>query len=285
MKENVPYVVFTDLDGTLLDRESYSYQAAKPALQALRRHRVPLVFCTSKTRAEVEVARRDFGNEAPFIVENGAAIFIPRGYFKSPAASAVASAKSREKYELIRLGVPYPQVVAALRRASAHSGCQVRGFHEMTAAEVAELSGLTLAKARLAKRREYDEPFLLQSESPVEIGGLLNRIEEEGFTWTRGGRFYHIRGHHNKGQAARLLITLFRRSRPEVITVGAGDGPNDISLLEAVDLPIWLPARDSSLRPGSSVAARLAPQEGPRGWNEAILQVLNGERPLTRATQ
>ena len=285
MKASVPYVVFTDLDGTLLDRESYSYQAAKPALQALRRHRVPLVFCTSKTRAEVEVARQDFGNEAPFIVENGAAIFIPRGYFNSPVASAVASAKSRKKYELIRLGIPYRRVVAALRRASARSGCQVRGFHEMTATEVAELSGLTLAKARLAKRREYDEPFLLQSENPAEIGSLLSRIEEEGLTWTRGGRFYHIRGRHNKGQAARILIGLFRRSRPEVITVGAGDGPNDISLLEAVDLPIWIPAGDGSLRLASSVAARLAPQEGPRGWNEAILQVLNGERSLTRATQ
>ncbi|MCG7852909.1 MAG: HAD hydrolase family protein, partial [Methanosarcinaceae archaeon] len=49
------YVVFTDLDGTLIDHDTYSYKAARPALAALKKQGIPLIFCTSKTRAEIEV--------------------------------------------------------------------------------------------------------------------------------------------------------------------------------------------------------------------------------------
>jgi mannosyl-3-phosphoglycerate phosphatase len=275
MKNGHRYVVFSDLDGTLLDHDSYSHEAAGPALEELRRRWIPLVFCTSKTRAEVEAARRDLGNQAPFIVENGAAIFIPRGYFRTAAAPS----RNGEAYEILRLGVPYPQVVAALRRASARSGCKVRGFADMNTEEVARRCGLSRERAELAKRRDYDEPFVLLSESPAEIGGLLNQIEEEGLSWTRGGRFYHVRGRHNKGQAVRILTSLFRRADPGVVTVGAGDGPNDISLLEAVDVPIWIPARHGRTEARAGSAWRLAPCSGPRGWNQAVLQVLNNAAP------
>lgn len=53
-----PMVVFSDLDGALLDHETYEFDAARPALDRLRRDGVPLVLCTSKTRAEVEPIER-----------------------------------------------------------------------------------------------------------------------------------------------------------------------------------------------------------------------------------
>ena len=53
-----PFVVFSDLDGSLLDRRTYSSDAARPALEALADTHVPLVFCTSQTRVEVEHHRR-----------------------------------------------------------------------------------------------------------------------------------------------------------------------------------------------------------------------------------
>jgi len=47
-------VFFSDLDGTLLDARTYSFDAALPALGILRARRVPLVVCSSKTRTEIE---------------------------------------------------------------------------------------------------------------------------------------------------------------------------------------------------------------------------------------
>ena len=66
-------VVFTDLDGTLLEHSTYSFAEAEEALDLLRSQDIPLVICTSKTRSEVEFWRRLLGNEHPFIVENGGA--------------------------------------------------------------------------------------------------------------------------------------------------------------------------------------------------------------------
>src|SRR4029434_2576627 len=75
-------LVITDLDGTLLDHETYSWEAAHAAVDQLRRRDIPLILCTSKTRAETEDWRKELGNEHPFIVENGGALLIPVGYFR-----------------------------------------------------------------------------------------------------------------------------------------------------------------------------------------------------------
>ena len=80
-KRDARLVVFTDLDGALLDYETYSFSAASEALELLRRHEIPVVLCSSKTHAEIEHIQLDLRLRHPFISENGGAIFLPRGYF------------------------------------------------------------------------------------------------------------------------------------------------------------------------------------------------------------
>ncbi|HON96275.1 MAG TPA: HAD hydrolase family protein [Deltaproteobacteria bacterium] len=79
-------IVFTDLDGTLLNHGDYSWEAARPALEKTRALGIPLVICTSKTRPEVELLRAEIGVAGPFIVENGGGIFFPREYDDLPWA-------------------------------------------------------------------------------------------------------------------------------------------------------------------------------------------------------
>ena len=281
MELESPYVVFTDLDGTLLDHDTYSHRDAKAALEALRARNVPLVFCTSKTRAEVERIRAELENHHPFIVENGGAVYIPQGYFPFP----IPQAKAIGGYLVIEIGVPHARVMAALRRAARASGCRVASFHNASVRDVAARCRLTTETARLAKQREYDEPFEILTRSPAAISGLLEQIEAQGLSWVRGGRFYHVRGRHNKGQAAEVLVELFRRSRPQTITAGLGDSPNDISLPQVVDVPIIIPLRGArGLRSLSLPRAglRVAEDFGPRGWNRAVLQLLDSAESAAR---
>ena len=70
-------VVFTDLDGTLLDASTYSFEAARPALDALRQQDIPLVLVSSKTRAEIEPIRGRLKQVHPFITENGGGCLYP----------------------------------------------------------------------------------------------------------------------------------------------------------------------------------------------------------------
>ena len=136
-------IIFTDLDGTLLDRDTYTWEAAQPALDRLRRQGIPWVLVTSKTRAEVELWRRCLGNQHPFIVENGGAAYVPLDYL--PAA--VRGGRRRGAYEALEWGTPYEELVADLQSAAQASQCRVRGFHAMTPGEVAMLSDLPLEQA------------------------------------------------------------------------------------------------------------------------------------------
>ncbi|HWR52641.1 MAG TPA: HAD-IIB family hydrolase [Bryobacteraceae bacterium] len=255
-------VIFTDLDGTLLDAGG-SYEPALPALERVRSRHVPVVFCTSKTRSEIEVLRRQLGNEHPFIVENGGAVFIPPRYFGSPGGNRVV-----DGYEAIEFGDRYADLVHALNKASIESSCAVRGFHQMGAFDLAVRARLEPQAALLALRREYDEPFDVLDTG--RTGALLRAIERQGKHWTRGGEFYHILGRNDKGRAASALLDLYRKQHGEVTAVGIGDGPNDAAFLGVMDLP-WIVRSRFALQLVRQVpGARLASASGPDGWNEAV---------------
>ena len=264
-------IFFSDLDGTLLEHDGYSFDAARPALARLERHGVPLVLCTSKTRAEVEPLRAALGNTHPFITENGGAAFVPRGYFPfdldgaSPAGAYVA----------LVMGDPYAEVVAALQRASRTSGIAVRGFSDMTDDEVAAATGLSVREAHLARQREFDEPFEILDGGRAEA--LLEAIAREGKRWTAGGRFHHIMGASDKGDAVRALTAAYRRRWGSLTTVGLGDAPNDASFLAAVDVPIVIASPRSDGLQAVVPRARVTTRPGPAGWNDAVSAVLDGE--------
>jgi mannosyl-3-phosphoglycerate phosphatase len=262
------HLVITDLDGTLLDHDTYSFEDAKPALDVLTRRRIPLVICTSKTRAEVEVWRNRLNNGDPFIVENGGAVFIPSGLFPFAIPSAVAV----EGYEALQLGTPYPILVEALGDAAQESGCRIFGFSGMSVQQVAEACNMDLGAAALAKRREYDEPFLIQDAG--RAGFLLAAIESRGFRWTRGGRFHHITGENDKAKAVELLAGFYRQLDSRLITIGLGDGPNDVSFLLKVDVPILMRTPQAQQLRTKVPHARITHHPGPRGWNQAVLDAI-----------
>jgi len=126
-------IIFTDLDGTLLDDRDYGWTAAQPALQALARAHCPLVIVTSKTRAEVEPILLAFGRREPFVVENGGAVYIPAGYFPFIPEGAVPE---RRGWHKVVLGTPRPRLVKRLTVAARRAKVQVRGFSQMPAREV-----------------------------------------------------------------------------------------------------------------------------------------------------
>ena len=265
-------VVFTDLDGTLLDRETYSFQHAAPALHRLQERHIPVVLVTSKTLREVELWRKQLGNFSPFVVENGGAAFIPEGYFGWPVPDAVP----RDGYDVLEWGRPHAELVHALEAAAASQQYRVNGFSRMSTNEVCRATGLSPAQAAQAQRREYDEPFLA-----VEAHGrprLLGAIQRAGFRWTHGGRLYHICGNHDKGTAVRAILELFGRRHGAVRSIGLGDSLNDLPLLAAVDVPVLIRSRRSPV-PFGLPGAKRTRSAGPKGWNEAVAELLCGAEP------
>ena len=259
-------IIVSDLDGTLLDSSSYSFNAALPALARVRELGIPLILCSSKTRAEIEVCRHRLNNDHPFIVENGGGIFIPAGYFSEPF-----EAERRDGYSLISLGTAYSSILKSFTELRRRLPVKVRGFSDMSSDEVAMLTGLSPAEARLAKQRDFDEPFIFE-EPPSER--FLNAIESLGLRWTQG-RIFHIMGDHDKGRAVSILISLYRREYGEVVSIGLGDGLNDLPMLTAVDRAVLVRHPDGSFEERIAIPGLIKTQSaGPAGWNESVLQLL-----------
>ncbi len=270
------HVIFSDLDGTLLDHDTYSWAPAEEALEEVKRRRVPLVLVTSKTRAEVEVLRRKLENAHPFVTENGGGLFVPNGYFNLPMAGSTRAGH----YHCFALGKPYREVVAALEEIAQKAGVAVAGFHDMSVREVAENTGMSARQAELAREREFDEPFFFAGANEEAMRRFAELAREQGFQMTRGGRFWHLFSGSDKGRAVRQLIGLYRKAMgARTRFVGIGDSANDIPLLAAVDLAVLLPQANGEFDPQATVHARgvrRGTAAGPAGWNETILHILGG---------
>ena len=97
------HIIFTDLDGTLLDHFTYSFSAASDALKLIKEKGIPLIICTSKTCAEILPIRKRLRNKDPFISENGGAIYMPDRYF----SFLYEFQKRIRGYRIIEIGTPH----------------------------------------------------------------------------------------------------------------------------------------------------------------------------------
>jgi mannosyl-3-phosphoglycerate phosphatase len=279
----LPLLVFTDLDGTLLDHHSYSFAAALPALQRLRELNIPVVPVSSKTLAELAPLMRELGNPHPCIAENGGLIAVPPDYFAAPDAAAPLT----EGYRVLGAPSRYDEIRRTAQRLRAEQHYQFRGFGDMSAEDVADCTGLSTSEATLAKRRLCSEP-LLWLDTGAALDHFREALEETDLQLVQGGRFFHLMGRHDKASAIRELCEHYRSAGfSDFRTLGLGDSPNDIPMLQAVDAPILIRRPDGScLSLQTDHPACCSESPGPEGWNQSVLQVLDAAAagtPLTCA--
>ena len=265
-------VIFTDLDGTLLDRNTYSFEPALPALNLIKQKGVPLIVSSSKTRAEIELYQKQLENGHPFVSENGGAIFIAKDYFSFPFHYD----RGLGEYFVLELGAPYSIIIEVLDSIRKETGISIKGFSDFTEEELSSLCGLGQKEATFAKKREYDEPFMIEGgEKEFEI--VKRKIKEKGMNYAWGGRFHHIFRKNDKGKAVEILKELYENQFFSIFTVGIGDSLNDLPMLSLVDCPIFLKEKGDlvpeTLSPIQNV--RVINGGGPEAWNEVILNVVN----------
>ena len=270
------YVLFTDLDGCLLDTDTYSFDQAWPALDALRAEHIPVVLVSGKTRAEIEPLRERLDHHDPFIVENGAAVYVPLETFDFPPERS----RRRSSYHVIELGTPYALLRDVLRQIEEAVGTPLRGFGDLSVDEVMATTGLLREDALRAMLREFDEPFLVNGP-PKLIEEICRQITTRGLHWTRGGRFFHVTGNNDKGRAAEILLRCYKRQGrllnlpDDVESIGIGDSLNDLPFLLTVDRPVLVQKPDGSYDPDINLPNLIrAPGIGPAGWNYAVRELL-----------
>ena len=258
-------IIFTDLDGTLLDHNTYSFKAALPALKTIKKKKIPLIICTSKTKAEIESYRKKLRNKDPFISENGGAIFIPKKYFDFKFKRN----KETKDYFVIELGAECKEIRKVVKKIK-KKGIKIMTFDDMSVKELAKDTGLPLKRARLAKKREYDIAFKLQNRKDEKK--IFKIIKKNKLNYTKGGRYYHIMGKSSKGKAVKITINLYKKQyKSKIESIALGDSKNDFEMLKAVSKSFLVKRFDGSY---ASKKFKKAKGIGPRGWNKAVNALL-----------
>ena len=267
-----PALIFTDLDGSLLDHYSYSFESAKRILGDLELANIPVVPATSKTFAEVERLRIKLNNSHPFIVENGAAIAIPKNYFSRRPKSCY----EKSGFWLIANSQPRQHWNKLLKENAADFEGEFETFTSIVQSRgikgIQDITGLNQDQAELSNQRDFSEPIhWLSSEQRKQV--FIEKLTAAGGTLLQGGRFLALGGMVDKGSALLQLTEFYQQflSLAKIHTLAIGDSGNDISMLEAASSAIIIRSETHS----APILTRnknlqISDAFGPEGWAETV---------------
>lgn len=266
------YLIFTDLDGTLLDHDNYSFAAATDTLDKLHEAGHFVIPNTSKTFSELQSFRIEAKLNTPFIFENGAAVAIPKDFFPWQPPETT----SKEDMWIKSFSHERHHWLSLIQRHGQHFHDMFKGFSQMTVDEVVELTGLSHDTAHQAMQRHYGEPLHWSGDEYAKRE-FLHTMQAAGATVLTGGRFTHICGDTDKGKAMLWLAQIFSREceEQEFKTIALGDSQNDTAMLEAADIAVQIKSHSHPF-PIIKKQQHLYQSTlyGPAGWSECLEKIV-----------
>lgn len=257
------FIIFTDLDGTLLSHDTYDYTPALPTLQRLHEKQVPVILASSKTAHEILDLQKQLDLTAhPAIIENGAGIL-------SPCADLTEQADASATYH---------KIIAALNTLPKRLRKKFIGFNDLSVEDVAEKTGLDFAQAAQAKQRCFSEPGIWLGYDD-EKEEFLQFLKAHSIQARMGGRFLTLsEGHTKADRMNEILEDMRSQTSDNLICVALGDAPNDIEILEQADIGVIvnnpahppLPPLEAE-KSGRIIRTKLP---GPDGWAKAINSII-----------
>lgn len=249
-------IIFSDLDGTLLDHDTYSWASAKPALGKVKALGVPLVLASSKTAFEIYELRAALGfTHCPAIVENGAGLLAA---YETPVPD----------------GEVHAHILKALDQVPQELRAYFEGFSEWSVEKCAAVTGLSIEDAGRAKMRQFSEPGLWSGTDADRIE-FERALEVSGVHARHGGRYLTLSGGATKADQMQDIAS---RYDPKPAIMALGDAPNDVEMIAAADHGVIVKNTHGPgipMMPDEPTGKILRTQdEGPMGWNTAVLDCI-----------
>lgn len=260
MSNSLPVIV-TDLDGTLLDHDTYSFEPATPSLALIAERGYPLVLNSSKTRAEMLFLQTELGMRQPFICENGAAVFLP--------------GKDEDEWLCECFAPAREDWISWIHELRDQRQLPFEGFSDWSVEKIASITGLPPERAALAAQRNYSEPLLWQGDDQGRLA-FESLIAAKQLRLVKGGRFYSLQGQFDKAQAMQWLRQHYQQDFP-VTLIALGDSPNDAAMLNAADIAVVIKSKQSeSIHVNGPDQVIRTTRPGPEGWQQAMTTIMGG---------
>ena len=264
-------VIFTDIDGTLLDSYFPDLNKAKKLVEKTLQNGIHLILCSSKTELEQDLIRSNIHLKEPFIVENGGATIIPLGYFKKSKFNH--SKKFQNKY-IIETGGSSFKIRSLLKKIRTKHKINFKGTSDLSIAELSKITKLSEDYAKRMIKRKYSET-IVQIDSK-DMPDFVTNLEELGLKVIPGGQYFDITLGNDKGTAAKILMEIFRKEyENDVIFFGIGDSKNDESMLSLMNHSILVQKPDASWQNLRIDNLQKVKGIGTRGWEVALEIILN----------
>lgn len=252
-------IVFSDIDGTILDLKRYSFEKSLLAIQRLVTMDIPLVLVSSKTHSEIMKLCGALGLHNPFVFENGAGIGFADG-----------------SYILLGKDVQELSNHKTMIRAMV-SNCI--WADDIPVHELSFYTGLSHEDVALMLQRKASLLFMAE-QLPATIADINSTIGDYGIAITTGGKFFTVQDSQvNKGRAVQYIKDLFQKRYDDMYTIGIGDGYNDIDMFNAVDEAYFVgdDTLFSSIK-GQCNKVIMTQRKGPDGFSDIINTITQPNR-------
>jgi len=266
-------LLFTDLDGTLLDYHTYSCELVRSSVELLKATDISIIFCSSKTWKEQEFYLKELLIDDPAIVENGGGIFFAgEGKTMDVHHDKLINLNGKQA---IALGQTYDQVLKALEESAQKFYPELKYYANLNVNKISEITKLDRSSAINAKNRDFSETVFNADPASKKYNLFEKNMASLGFQCIPGSKYVTITDlTTDKGKAVELIIRMYKQKYDEVISYGVGDSLNDLAMLKVVDNPYLVEKPDKTwveiqLNKLTKIAAI-----GPQGWNMMAKEII-----------
>ena len=258
MYSNSSILIFTDLDGTLLNRDNFKFESTKPFLKELKKKDIIIIPNSSKTEDEII----EFNNEAdfqfPFVSENGS-IIHNLNFLNHEFPDKITLARNIHEIQKI-----FDKNI----HQDLKSKCKV--ISSLTVSEQTQIFGLPENKLKQVFNRSCSIPILFEGNNEEKLS-LKNLLLKIGLDYIEGGRVLNLGDRINKADAVKKIIQMLEnkfKCKPKIIAVG--DNHNDLEMLQNSDIPC-LVKNDKFLKKNLQIKNLIiSKQAAPEGWVEIV---------------
>ena len=255
---NSKIIIFTDLDGTLLDRETFKFDKILGYLKNLILKDICIIPNSSKTRQEVEVFNKELDENLSYIVENGAAIYNLNLINSSFPEKISLSREVDEILKIFESKIPNKY----------KSKCKF--VKNLSFDKQSKILGLNRENIKAALNRQYSTPLLFEGSKSDKID-LFKFVNDAGLSLQEGGRVINLCDKVSKSQAMKNVIKVFKKiTKEKLITVGVGDNFNDLEMLKNSDIPCLVFNDKFTLEKININNCLVSKKPAPEGWEEVV---------------